>query len=113
MRSRFGHAVVGAALLGATLLLLAVPSGAFASETIYWANNSYLNGKAISYASLDGNGGAGELNTTGATVNGAFGVAIDAASGRIYWANSGANRSPTPTLTTAEAAVTSAQRARR
>ncbi len=34
----------------------------------------------------------GELNTTGATVNGAFGVAIDAAAGRIYWANSGANK---------------------
>ena len=36
-------------------------------------------------------GGGGQLNTMGATVNGPVGVAIDAAAGKIYWANAGSN----------------------
>jgi DNA-binding beta-propeller fold protein YncE len=53
--------------------------------TLYWTNRA---ANKISWASLDG-GGAGDLNTKGATVNKPFGVAVDAAGGKIYWANSG------------------------
>ena len=44
------------------------------------------HGSTISYANLDGSGGD-DLDTTGATVSGPYGVAIDPAAGRIYWAN--------------------------
>jgi hypothetical protein len=51
---------------------------------VYWAN--HVGGK-ISYANLDGSGGA-DLDTTGATpFTRALGVAIDHAANRIYWAN--------------------------
>jgi hypothetical protein len=58
---------------------------------IYWANygpGSQGTGTTISYANLDGSGG-GDLNTTGATVSGPRGVAVDPAAGKIYWANYG------------------------
>jgi hypothetical protein len=42
-------------------------------------------------ASGPGSGG-GDLSTTGATVSGPEGVAIDPVSGRIYWANSGTGK---------------------
>ena len=70
-----------------------------ARGTIYWANfgNSvnYCNGpldggNTISFARPDGTGG-GTLNTSGATVSGPDGVAIDRVGGRLYWANDHAN----------------------
>ncbi len=63
--------------------------GAFAADTLYWANgriNSAAGG--ISYANLDGSGGGADLTTTGAKVRNPAGTAIDSATGRIYWANS-------------------------
>jgi DNA-binding beta-propeller fold protein YncE len=66
---------------------------------IYWANfGSSINyctgpltgGNTISFANLDGTGG-GLLNTSGATVSGPDGLAIDPAAGRVYWANDHAN----------------------
>jgi DNA-binding beta-propeller fold protein YncE len=57
---------------------------------LYWANP---NDNSISYANLDGSGGA-DLDTTGATVDQPTGVAVDPASGRIYWANRNDNTHP-------------------
>ena len=54
------------------------------SGRIYWGNANPEN--KISYANLDGSGGA-DLNTAGATVNNPHGVAIDPVANRIYWAN--------------------------
>jgi DNA-binding beta-propeller fold protein YncE len=59
--------------------------GAWKAATLYWTNRA---ANKISWASLDG-GGAGDLNTEGATVNKPFGVAVDATGRKIYWANSG------------------------
>ncbi len=60
-----------------------------AANKIYWANNDGGTGGqgAISYANLDGSGGAGDLNTTGATLEHPWALAIDPTSGRIYWSN--------------------------
>ena len=55
------------------------------SGRIYWANGGSIN--KISYAKLDGSGGGGDLNTTGATVANPHGLALDPETGRIYWAN--------------------------
>lgn len=51
---------------------------------IFWSNQA----GSISYARLDGSGGA-DLNTSGATVSNPSGVAVDEAAGKIYWANQG------------------------
>ena len=70
-----------------------------ATGTMYWANfGSSINyctgtlngGNTISFARLDGTGG-GTLKTSGATVSGPDGVAIDPAAGRLYWANDHGN----------------------
>jgi hypothetical protein len=82
----------GAALLNTEGATVAGPSGLAidpATRRIYWAN-SESGGSAlpdtISYANLNGSGGA-DLNTTGATVSEPFSVAIDPAGGRLYWTN--------------------------
>ena len=71
----------------------------YATGMIYWANfgstTNYCNGplsggNTISFANLDGTDG-GTLNTSGATVSGPDGLAIDPAAGRVYWANDHAN----------------------
>ena len=56
-----------------------------AAGRVYWANAG--SGK-ISYANLDGSGGGGDLNTSGATVGGVRGLTIDPHSARLYWGNS-------------------------
>jgi Low-density lipoprotein receptor repeat class B len=50
---------------------------------IWWPNFSI---NTISFARLDGSG-AGDLNTAGATVSNARGIAVDPAAGRVYWSN--------------------------
>jgi DNA-binding beta-propeller fold protein YncE len=84
---------------GATVdhpLGVAIDSG---SGKIYWTNfgstSNYCSGplnggNTISFANLDGTGGD-TLNTSGATVSGPDGLAIDPAARRIYWANDHAN----------------------
>jgi hypothetical protein len=67
-------------------VLAAVAPVAGAKDTVYWAN--YL-GNTISFANLDGSGGGGQLNTVGATLASPSGLAIDSATGRLYWANYG------------------------
>ena len=91
-----GH---GLAVSGATVdhpLGVAVDT---ATGMIYWANfggtTNYCSGplsgvNSISFANLDGTGG-GTLNTSGATVSGPDGLAIDPSAGRVYWANDHAN----------------------
>jgi Bacterial Ig domain len=54
-----------------------------AAGRVYWAN---FSSSAISYAKLNGTGGA-DLSTGTATLNQPAGVALDPLSGRIYWAN--------------------------
>jgi hypothetical protein len=70
-----------------------------AAGRIYWTNfgstSNYCSGplnggNTISFANMDGTGG-GTLNTSGATVDGPDGLAIDPAAGRIYWANDHGN----------------------
>ena len=65
-----------------------------ANGKVYWANAAKnMMGAGvytISFANLDNTGGGGDLTIpAGATLNGPAGVAIDAAAGKIYWANSG------------------------
>lgn len=50
---------------------------------IYWSN---LAADKISYARLDGSS-AGDIDTSGAVVNGPDGIAIAPRAGRVYWAN--------------------------
>ncbi len=50
---------------------------------VFWANYEI---DSISLANFDGSGG-GDLVTSGATVDAPQGVAIDAAAGKIWWAN--------------------------
>jgi DNA-binding beta-propeller fold protein YncE len=83
-----------AALLGAALVLLGAAPTALGAGTIYWAN--YFGDDSspwgqISFADLTGVAGT-DLSTGGATVRQPIGVAVDLAGGRIYWANSGANK---------------------
>jgi DNA-binding beta-propeller fold protein YncE len=67
-------------------LSVAAPA-TWAANSLYWANYS---ANTISFASL-GNTGGGNLNTSGATVNGPSGVSFDPTAGRIYWANANGN----------------------
>jgi hypothetical protein len=64
-----------------------------AAGKVYWASEhgGPENKGAISYANLDGSGGAGDLNVTGAQINSPWGIAIDLADGRIYWGDGGTN----------------------
>jgi hypothetical protein len=73
-------------LLAALVVLTASTAPpALGADTIFWANYS---GNAIGTAALDGGGGA-DLPTAGApALASPSGVAIDAAAGRIYWADS-------------------------
>ena len=71
----------------AVFFLLATPL-AHAAGRIYWGGYGASPPK-ISFANLDGSGG-GDLNTTGATLEEPLGVTIDAAAGRVYWANDAA-----------------------
>jgi DNA-binding beta-propeller fold protein YncE len=83
------------ALLVGALAALLVSAAAFASaagaaDRVYWTTGGLAD--SVSFANLDGSGG-GNLNTSGATpLNTPHGVAIDAAAGRIYWANYGASK---------------------
>jgi len=72
--------------LGAVAAALLAPGSASAANSVYWNwatfSGSNVSGAGISFAGLSGSGG-GALTTGGHPL----GVAIDAAAGRIYWAN--------------------------
>ena len=76
---------IGVASIGAALFVLATAPAALGADRAYWANGN----DTISYANLDGSGGGGQLNLSGATPSGPRGVAVDPVAGRIYWANQG------------------------
>jgi DNA-binding beta-propeller fold protein YncE len=79
---------MGVILIAAGLLVLASAPEALGADRVYWGNGG---NNTISYANLDGSGGGGQLNISGATPSGPRGVAIDSAAGRIYWANQSNN----------------------
>jgi DNA-binding beta-propeller fold protein YncE len=68
---------------------LAVP--AHAADRVYWMNGT-TSANSISFANLNGSGGAGTLSTAGATVNAPRGVAMNLAAGKVYWTNRTGNR---------------------
>ena len=74
-----------ACVCGAVALLALLVPGAEAANRIYWSS---FDGGKISYWNLDNSGGA-NIDTTGATVDGPMGMALDPAIGRVYWANWG------------------------
>lgn len=75
-------AVVGALVAGALVLFLALTARASAADSIWWANEA----SPISHAALDGSGGA-DLALTGPDTAHVAGIAIDPASGEIYWSD--------------------------
>jgi hypothetical protein len=81
---------LGMALCAIAASALIAASAAHAADRIYWSN--YFGGPApvepgsLSYANLDGSGGAAQP-TGAAFINGVMGLAIDSATGRLYWAN--------------------------
>ena len=74
-----------ACVCGAVALLVLLVPGAEAANRIYWSS---FDGGKISYWNLDNSGGA-NIDTTGATVDGPMGMALDPAIGRVYWAKWG------------------------
>src|SRR5207253_2802601 len=62
---------------------------ASAADRVYWGGYGASTPR-ISFANLDGSGG-GDLNTTVATLDEPFGIAIDLATGRVLWANDAGN----------------------
>jgi len=87
-RCRPGRRQRLSAIGSVALLCLAIAASARAADRVYWSNQGILH--SISFANLDGSGGA-QLSTTGATMSFPTGVAIDPTTGRIYWANDGAD----------------------
>src|SRR5438552_14265793 len=75
------------ALVGCLVTVVAgsLVAAANAANRVYWGGYGASTPR-ISFANLNGSGG-GDLNTTGATVDEPFGIAIDLATGRILWAN--------------------------
>src|SRR5690242_19341786 len=67
-----------------------LPASAPAADSVFWSN--YGPPSSISWVALDGSVG-GNLATPGVTTSYPGGVAIDAAAGRVYWANTGINKS--------------------
>src|SRR5262249_15959212 len=63
-----------------TIALLGLPAVASAAGRVYWTDNT----KQISFAALDGSGGA-VLPIGGGTLTYPRGIAIDSAAGKIYW----------------------------
>ena len=84
-RALWVSAVLSVGLFG--VIGMAGAGAAVAADTIYWAN---FDGDTIGFADLDGSGGGGQLDTSGATLDGPDGLAFDSPTGRLYWANFGA-----------------------
>ena len=61
---------------------------------VFWLNE---NEKAVSWASLAGTGG-GDLPVSESALNGPYGLSVDLAAGRIYWANYSNGESRTDAL---------------
>jgi DNA-binding beta-propeller fold protein YncE len=79
----FAHGVVLAVFVAAMVIALAAVPAALGADSVYWGNTV---ASKLSFVALNAST-AGDLVTTGATVSGPQGVALDPAAGRIYWAN--------------------------
>src|SRR5213592_1349765 len=77
---------IGVLLAAVGLLALAAAPAAFGADRVYWGNGG---NDTISYANLDGSGGGGQLNLSGAIPRGPRGSVVGAAGGRIYWRDTG------------------------
>jgi DNA-binding beta-propeller fold protein YncE len=73
----------GFAVLAAAMVCACTAPAALAGNSVYWSNRGTAS--TISFANLDESGGA-DLSATGATGKAPFGVALDPAGGRAYWA---------------------------
>jgi DNA-binding beta-propeller fold protein YncE len=78
----------GVAVFAAALVCACTAPAALAGNSVYWSNRGTTS--TISFASLDESGG-GDLSATGASGKGPFGVALDPAAGRAYWAGIDSN----------------------
>jgi hypothetical protein len=74
-------AAILATVASMALAFVAAPSLAAAAGSVYWSDNNQIN-----RAALSGAGGA-VLPVAGGTLGGPAGIAIDSATGRIYWVN--------------------------
>jgi DNA-binding beta-propeller fold protein YncE len=74
---------IGAVSFAAALLCLIWTSAARAADSVYWVN--YAANK-ISHANLS-EGGGGDIPIPAGTLDGPWGLAIDASAGKVYWAN--------------------------
>lgn len=75
----------GVAMLAVALFALVLSSVARATDRVYWVN--YAPNK-ISYANANESGGGGDIPIAASgTLDGPWGLAIDAAAGKAYWAN--------------------------
>jgi len=83
--SKLGTALVLTVVVACLTALYVTP--ALGADQIFWTDNSSVS-YPISYANLDGSGGGGQLNITGATFENASGMALDPATNKVYWANS-------------------------
>ncbi len=83
--------LLGLGLVIALAALFTAP-GAHAADRIYWSN---YETNQIVWANLNGDGGGGSVDTTGATVDGPMGLAADPSRGLIYWVNWSADRGRT------------------
>ncbi len=79
MRKRSTYAAGALATIAALAVAFAAPSAA--ADSVYWSDNNQINRAALS-------GAGGEvLPVAGGTLGGPAGIAIDSATGRIYWGN--------------------------
>jgi DNA-binding beta-propeller fold protein YncE len=78
-------AVVGALALCCGLL----PATALGADSVYWGD---LFANHVSFAPLDGQSAPSNVPFADGVVQGPFGVTIDSAAGRIFWANSDAHQ---------------------
>jgi sugar lactone lactonase YvrE len=89
-RARHRRRLTLAIAAASVFVMLALTPMASAADRIYWSN--FFGGSndlgSISWANLDGSGG-GNLNTSGAPMDGPMGIAINSAAGRLYWTNFG------------------------
>ena len=81
-----GRRCAGALCCLVVFSLLAVPA-ASGADRVYWANFDG-NPPTIEWANLDGSG-TGIVPISSAPIDGPMGLAIDSATGRIYWTNYG------------------------
>jgi hypothetical protein len=77
-----------AGVLASSMAAFWTVDSAQAADRVYWGGYG-ANDPKISFANVNGTGGA-DLKSTGATIEEPLGLAIDAASGRVYWANDAA-----------------------